>query len=278
MSGTALLLVVAAAALHAGWNAAIKSADERLLTIIALSGWGSLFVTPALFFVPPPEATLWPLLAATTLVHWGYTISVAANYDRSDFSLAYPLMRGSAPFMVAIATTGLLGQTLSPAGWSGVLAICAGILLLALERGMQARMPSIVLALFTAALTATYTILDGQGVRSASSPVAFVLWLSWLIGAPLALAAAAVRGKTFVRVLRERGRTTALAGGASIASYGLALSAMAMAPIALVAALREVSIVFATMIAAFWFKERVGTVRLGAIACILAGAVTIKLA
>lgn len=277
MTWTTTLLVLAAAALHASWNAVVKSARDRLMSVIALSGYSSLIVTPALPFVPFPERRLWPMLAASAALHWTYTVLIAVNYQKSDMSRAYPIMRGAAPLVVAVATTVLLGQHLVPLAWIGVLVISGGILMLSLESGLPRDWSAIGLALLSAVATAGYTIVDARGVQLSGSPIGFALWVFWLLGAPLAAWALIARRRAFLAVIRADSGPTFLAGVGSVASYGLALWAMTMAPIALVAALRETSALFGALIAVLWLKEAVGPIRIGATFVILVGAMVIRL-
>ncbi|MBB3890614.1 drug/metabolite transporter (DMT)-like permease [Phenylobacterium haematophilum] len=277
MTWTTTLLVLAAAALHASWNAVVKSAGDRLMCVIALSGWSSLIVTPALPFFAFPERHLWPLLGASAALHWTYTVLIALNYEKSDMSRAYPIMRGAAPLVVAVATTLFIGQHLPPLAWVGILVISTGILMLSLERGLPRDWSVVGLALLSATATAGYTIVDARGVQLSGSPVGFALWVFWLLGAPLAAWALIVRRRPFLAVLRTQSGPTFLAGAGSVASYGLALWAMTMAPIALVAALRETSALFGALIAVVWLKEKIGSARIAGTLVILAGAIVIRL-
>lgn len=278
MTWTTTLMVLAAAALHAAWNAVVKSAGDRLMSVIALTAWAAVIVTPLLPFVPFPEPRLWPILLGSAAIHWTYTVLIAFNYDRGDMSRVYPIMRGAAPLIVAVLTTVLLQQNLSLTASAGVVVISAGILLLSLERGLPKSWTDVGLALLSAAATAAYTIMDGRGVQIASSPIAFALWLFWLIGAPLAVWALVARRSPFLQMLQAHWRRTFLAGAGSIASYGLALWAMTLSPIVLVAALRETSTLFGTLIAITLLKEAVGTARLAATVVIVAGAVLVRFA
>ncbi len=278
MTWTTTLLVLAAAALHAAWNAVVKSAGDRLMSVVALTAWAAVIVTPLLLFVPIPEPRLWPILLSSAVIHWTYTVLIAFNYDKGDMSRVYPIMRGAAPLIVAVITTLVLQQRLGLMAWAGVIVISSGILLLSLEHGLPKSWADVGLALMSAAATAAYTIVDGRGVQMADSPLAFALWLFWLIGAPLGAWALVARRGPFLQTLKAHWGRTFLAGAGSIASYGLALWAMTLSPIVLVAALRETSTLFGTLIAATLLKEAIGRARVAATVVIVAGAVLVRLA
>ena len=158
------LLVLAAAALHASWNAIVKRGPDKFLGTVLVTGSAALLSAAALPFLPFPAAHSWPWLAASVLLQVTYYGLVARCYQQVDMSLAYPLMRGSAPILVALAGT-LLGEPLPAAAWLGVVLVSTGILCMALgARGGQLRLP-----LLTAAMIATYTLVDAQGARQSGS-------------------------------------------------------------------------------------------------------------
>jgi drug/metabolite transporter (DMT)-like permease len=175
------LLVLAAAALHASWNAIVKRGPDKFLGTVLVTGSAALLSAAALPFLPFPAAHSWPWLAASVLLQVTYYGLVARCYQQVDMSLAYPLMRGSAPILVALAGT-LLGEQLPAAAWLGVVLVSTGILCMALgARGGQLRLP-----LLTAAMIATYTLVDAQGARQSGSALSYTLWLFLLSGIPAA--------------------------------------------------------------------------------------------
>jgi drug/metabolite transporter (DMT)-like permease len=182
--------------------------------------------------------------------------------------------------MVAALSAALIGEAVTGARWLGIGLICGGVLGLALHRPGQSvsHGRATAFALGNACVIASYTLVDGLGARRSGAPAAYTLWIFLLNGSALLLLILIWRRRQFAGYVRGRW-LLALAGGAStVASYGITLWAMTVAPIALVAALRETSIVFATVISALMLKERVTLQRLACIVLIIAGAVALRLA
>jgi drug/metabolite transporter (DMT)-like permease len=203
----------------------------------------------------------------------GYFVLIARTYRIADMSQTYPLMRGAAPLLVALASASVLGERLSALAWLGVGVICAGIVGMAVTRAPgQGR--GVAMALANAAVIASYTLIDGAGVRRSGTPAAYTLWIFLMTGAPFALWVLAARRGAFRRHVVEHWPLGLVGGLGTVGSYGLALWAMTRAPIAVVAALRESSILFATAIAGLVLKERVSPLRIAG-ACIIAGGAAI---
>ncbi|WP_297858299.1 EamA family transporter [Elioraea sp.] len=277
-----MLLVLVGAALHAGWNALVKAGGDKLVDTVAVAIGSALVAAVALPFLPLPARASWPCIAASAAIHLGYFVLVAAAYQAGEMSLAYPLMRGVAPLVVAATSGGLLGEELRPGGWVGIGLICGGVLALALPGHGPApagarRVRAVALALANAVVIAAYTLVDGLGARLSGDPVAYTFWLLLLASPPLVLAVRARRGGLAVKLIR-RWRVVVIGGCCTAASYTLALWAMTQAPIAAVAALRETSILFGVALAAIVLRERPGWRRQAAATAIACGAAALRLA
>jgi drug/metabolite transporter (DMT)-like permease len=224
-------------------------------------------------------AASWPYLAASVLVHVGYFAFVALTYRKGELSFAYPIMRGSAPVFSAVAAALLLNEFPSPGGWIGILFICGGVILLAVDSWRSGSFPmaAAAFAFTNAGVIVLYTLIDGVGARLSGSPFSYTGWMFLLTAVPLlAVCLAGLRPKAaaHIRLNWPKG----LVGGAlTLGSYGLALWAMTHAPIALVAALRETSVVFAVLIAAIFLRERITRVRYASIVMVTAGAIIMKI-
>jgi drug/metabolite transporter (DMT)-like permease len=274
--------VLGAALLHATWNALIKSGRDPLLDTALLTLAGSLLATVIAIAaaVPPPAATAWPYLAASTVVHIGYYATLAAAYRAGDLSHGYPIMRGTAPLLTALGTWLLLGESLSAGATLGVLLICGGVLSLGMAGGGARRgatRSATLWALLNALIIALYTLADGAGVRVSGDAFGYVVWLFVVHGLPFSLGVLAVKRAAFLRHAARhwrRGFAGALLSGLS---YGIALWAMTRAPVAIVAALRETSVIFAALIGAWLLKEGHRKERLGGAAAVLAGLIALKL-
>lgn len=272
------LAVMLGAALHASWNAIVKGGTDKLMTTVFVAAGSAVVGAVAAPFLAVPDPASWPYLAASTCVQTLYFVLVAIAYRAVDMSLAYPLMRGVAPALVAGAGAAWLGERLSPGAWAGIALVCAGVLATALSARAHASRTGVAVALLNACVIATYTLIDGAGVRLSGAPVAYACWLFVLNGLPLVGWALVARRRDLLAYAR-RNLGLGLAGGfCNVGSYGLALWAMTGAPVAVVAALRETSILFGLAIAGLILREPIGPRRLAAAALIALGAVGLRLA
>ena len=280
MTPGVLAAVLLAALLHASWNAALKAQPDTFLAALAVTGGAGLIGALALPFLAAPDAASWPFIAASGAIHVGYYLLLGWAYRHADISHAYPLMRGAAPVLVALAAGALTGEQLHGAQWLAIGLICAGgaVLTFGTRSANGAGPAPTLLALTIAGLIAAYTLVDGIGVRRSGSPAAYTAWIL-LLGALGAMAVSWRRGEgRLPAYLRHRPALVLLGGIATTGAYGIALWAMTLAPVALVAALRETSIVFATLIAALLLRERMTRARLLGAGVIALGAVTMRLA
>ncbi|WP_332858797.1 DMT family transporter [Janthinobacterium svalbardensis] len=282
MSGLVVAVVLFAALLHASWNAIVKSGKDTFLTTVLVSVGAALISLAVLPFVTAPAPASWPYLVASAVAQLAYYSLLAAAYKAGDMSHAYPLMRGSAPLLVALASWPLIGERLSAMQMGAVACICAGILALY----FAARLPATAakntgrataFALGNACVIASYTLIDGIGVRLSGAPAAYTMWIFVLNGAGLLLWTVLRRRAGLLAYARTQWHLAALGGFGTLASYGLALWAMTQAPVAAIAALRETSILFAIAIAALFLREKVSPRRYLAIGLIAAGAILMRM-
>ena len=280
MSGTVVLIVLFAALMHASWNAVVKSEGNKFLNTVVVVTSAGLIAAICLPFLSPPARESWPFLAASGVAQVIYLVLVAAAYRSGDMSQAYPIMRGTAPLIVAVASGPLIGEVLSLQKWTGIALICGGVLALALESRRRAgsNPTTTMLALINAMVIASYTLIDGVGVRHSGAPASYTMWVFVLNALPLLVWTMIMRPGELWPHFLKRTRLATIGGVGTLGSYGLALWAMTMAPVAAVAALRETSILFAIAISAFILKENIGTKRLAAVALIATGAAVMRLA
>lgn len=277
MSATVLAVVLLGALMHATWNAIVKGAGDTLLSTVLVAAMAGLIAAAALPFLDQPDPASWPFLAASSCLQIVYFVLIARIYHVADMSQVYPLMRGTAPLMVCLGSAGLIGEGLSITAWIGIGVVCCGILGLSVA-GQRGDGRGVGLALANAVIIAGYTVIDGLGVRRSAAPLAYTLWMSVLIAPPLVLWAWAARGSAF-RTYTARHLHLGAAGGlATLVSYSLALWAMTQAPVAIIAALRETSILFGTALSAIVLKERLTHARVLLACVIAAGTATLRLA
>ncbi len=286
MAPSVVAIVLCGALLHAGWNALVKKGRDPFLSSVLVASGAGLISLPLLPFLAQPAAASWPYALASTVIHYAYYGLLAAAYRHGDMSHAYPLMRGSAPLLVALSSVPLLGEHLSVTQYAAVACISGGIFGLWFatrpaapdDASTHSRRRATVYALLNALVIATYTLIDGLGARASTAPAAYVMWLHILSAIGL-LAWCLLRCPRELHAYVKRFWKVAILGGAgTLGAYGLALWAMTVAPLAAVAALRETSILFAALIAKFFLSERIGSKRALAIAAIAAGAVLMRLA
>jgi drug/metabolite transporter (DMT)-like permease len=272
------LAVLGAGFLHALWNALLKGAagDPLLDTALIVAGGFSVCV-PLLLVVPFPNAAAWPYALASTVVHFGYYVLLAGAYRRGDLSFAYPLMRGVAPLLVTVLGVLFLAERLDAQTMLGIALISAGIITIAWFASGRHTLAAAGFALGNAVIIAIYTLIDGAGARAAGNAWSYAIWLTSLEGIPFLLWVLWTRGRPAASYLRARWRRGVLGGAASIAAYAIALWAMTLAPVAVVAALREVSVVFAALMGALFLKESFGWRRLAGAVGVAVGVAALRL-
>ncbi len=283
ITGPVLAAVLFGALLHASWNALIKGGSDKSLDTALIHGLGMVVALPVVAVVGLPAPAAWPFLAASIVVHLGYYLALVGAYRHGDLGLTYPVMRGLAPLLVASASAALIGEPLGAAAWAGVLAVSGGGVAIGLSRGAAGGHPGKALryALANAAIIALYTVIDGLGVRASGHALGYVATLFLFEGLPyLALVLWQRRARRAETLAHVRARwPLALAGtAASFGSYAIALWAMTQAPVALVAALRETSVLFAALLGAVWLKEGFGLQRTLGTLLVVAGVMALRLA
>ncbi len=263
MSIEITVLVLLAAALHAGWNALIKISGDRVAIMAVVTLTGSLFSLPFLAFVEAPDPKSWPLLALTILLHTGYHFFLPAAYDHGDLGQVYPMARGSAPILVTIGALVFAGEVLAPVAVIGIICLAIGVITLTFDRdtGVARKPKAVAFALATGAFIASYTVVDGIGVRQAGSVLGFAVWLTIGDGLLTFLLALLWKRGEIWRVARSN-LFAGLAGGAmQVGAYWIVVWALAVAPMGMVSALRETSVLFAALISTFVLKEGFGVWR-----------------
>jgi drug/metabolite transporter (DMT)-like permease len=273
------LVVLMAALFHATWNAFVKLNGDRLLFMAVMmmgSGFLALFSLP-LVALPLPES--WSYILLSILIHQGYNFCLLGAYRYGDLSHVYPISRGSAPLIVAFVSVFVIGEALTRQGFWAVIIVGLGIMSLALTRNVnRLRDPwAITFALSTGAFIAGYTIVDGLGARLAGSGHSYAAWLLALEWIPITVFAVLTRGSTALPYVGRIWKPAALLGVANLAAYWAVIWAMTIAPIALVAALRETSIVFALIFGVVFLKEGLSLTRLASTMAILVGMVMLKI-
>ena len=277
MTWPVLCMVLLGALLHASWNALVKSSADKTLDTALIHVLCSVLALPVCLYVGPPPAESWPYILGSLVVHVGYYFALAAAYQHGDLGLTYPLMRGTAPMLVALTSFALIGESLSALACLGVACICGGVLLLGFTREWWSHRKAIVFALINAVLIAIYTVIDAKGARSSGHVAQYIFMLFVLDGWPFAILVFMQRKGQVWPYVRQRWPVAAGGAFASLGSYAIALWAMTVAPVAMVAALRETSVFFAALIGAWFLKEVWTRQRIAGTVAILSGVAALRL-
>ncbi|WP_037682740.1 EamA family transporter [Streptomyces griseus] len=273
MTPTVAAAVLLAAVTHAGWNALAHRITDKLAGFTLIAGGGTLIGLAMVPFVAVPAARAWPYLIGSAFIHIVYFVLLMRSFRLGDFGQAYPIARGSAPLVVTLLAALFAHEV--PDGWAaaGIALSCAGLTGVALWglRGQPPNWAAIGAAAATGLTIASYTVVDGLGVRASGSSAGYIAWLMAVEG--LAVPAYALcrwRGDTLA-TLRPFAAVGLLGAALSVAAYGLVLWAQTRAALAPVAALRESSIIVGAAIGAVFFKERFGTPRILAAGLLVLG-------
>jgi len=256
MSDTAIIVILLLAAVfHATWNVALKTGADRVLDMAAIRMSGVLFALVVIPLTPLPAAAAWPPLIASAIVYMAYYGFLISSYKHGDISQVYPIARGTAPLLVALAAFAFIDETLSPLGMAGVIVVSVG-LLIAGSGAFQQNWRAIGYALFTGITIAANSFLGGVGVREAGTILGYSAWLELLTCVPfIAFACMRRRGHVMAYVQTKVARRNVLLGFGSVFTFLVALWAMTHLPIATVAATRETSAIFAALAGAVLMKE-----------------------
>lgn len=273
MSPGVMLVVLLAALLHASWNFLVKSRADKAQSMTAVVLGHAPFALLALAVSPWPRPESVPYLLAGAGLHVGYQLFLLASYRCGDLSQVYPLARGCAPLLVAGVSIAFLGVEFSNAETAAVVLIGTGIMSLVLVRRQDGlRNPgAATLALVTGGFIAAYSLVDGLGAREAGTALGFYGALSTLNALLFAAIMRLARPGLVSQVVGRQWRFMLMGGGASFAAYAMVTWAFTLAPIALVASLRETSIIFALLLGVGVLKERLDLMKLVATACTLLG-------
>ena len=278
MSSSLVLIVLTAAFLHAFWNALVKGSGDKTI-VLGLIALGHVVPGVAITVLAPlPGWDALPYIIASTLLHWGYYYFLNLAYQKGDLSLVYPITRGLAPVMVALGAQIWIGESLPVLAWLGILAVSAGVMVLSQDI-FKTAVPkiSIVAAVIVATLVASYSLVDGIGVRLSDSIMGYIGWL-FTAEAGVALFIFKTRWAR-LRLLPVKTCLLGFIGGIlSASAYALVLYVKTEAPLGVVSALRETSVIFAALIGVIWFGEGPKTRRLLAGVIVGVGTILIGLA
>lgn len=258
MEPVVFMAVLLAAAFHAGWNAIVKVDLDRFLSITLISLSACVVAMPMLPFVAVPGAHAWPWLLFSICLHTGYKLFLIQAYRAGDLGQVYPIARGAAPLLVSVVMLFVFGERLTPAAMAGIAMLASGVCLMSVRGGRdRARLEkrAIGFALTTSIFIAFYTVTDGLGARLNGDAHGYAVWLFVLDGLTMLGIMLALRGRRGLVALGPYWKSGLAGGSMSLGAYWIVIWATTLAPIALVSALRESSVLFAAAISVFILRE-----------------------
>jgi drug/metabolite transporter (DMT)-like permease len=270
--------VLFAAVLHAVWNALVKGGSDKAAGMVAVVIGEGVIALPFLPFAPMPAVESWPYILASVALHFGYQVFLIKAYQIGDLTQVYPIARGVSPLLVALGTMVLLGARFSTMELAAMMLISVGIASISLTRrsdGLFQRKAALF-AMATGLFIAAYSIVDGQGARLAGTALGFYGWVAVVNAVGFAAFARVLRPGLVGKAVAQRNHIV-FGGSAAFAAYLTVVWAFTQAPIALVTALRETSIVFALLIGVIFLRERLDLAKVLSTCVTLSGAVLMRL-
>lgn len=280
MTTAVFFAVLLAALLHACWNAIVKSGADKVVSMSAVIGGHIVPGLVGMTIFPAPGWQAWPWIVASVVLHTGYQAFLMRAYRLGDFAQVYPIARGSGPAVVALISTLFLGLAFSGLQWMAIGLVCVGVVGLGLARQADGLRngPAVAAALITGLFIAGYSLSDGLGARASADGVGFIMW-AMVINSLVFLASSVFWRPGLVPEIFKSAQPAFWIGGAgSVGAYALAVWAMTHAPIAMVTALRETSVLFGLALAAMFFGEKVGMARIAAALMVVGGVILLRLA
>ncbi len=275
MTGGTITLVLAAALLHATWNALLKSGGDRLRSIVVMTAAASLAALPALVVLPGLPSQVWSLVALSCALHIGYNLLLVGAYAQGDLGQVYPVARGSSPLLVTLGAAAVIGERPGVPALLGIALVSAGIVSLARGWGGASKR-GLLTAFATGGFIAAYTVVDGLAGRVSGQPISYAAWLFAVDGVVMVAVFLGWRGwrAPLLSADAEAGKS-AIGGIVSVLAYGIVIWAASIAPMGAVSALRETSVVYAALIGRMFLRERLSPQRLGSCILVAAGALVL---
>lgn len=275
------LAILAAACCHAGWNSILKLNLAPFAALVLINTACAIVVAPIALMVPFPAREAWPYLIASLAIHALYYVGLTEAYRTGDLGQVYPIARGSAPLLTALAAYLWMGENPGALGWLGIAVLASGIVMLTL-RGqgnvMQLEFRAVSFALLTAVAISLYTVVDGIGARVSGSAASYIVWLFLVDGMMMLVLGAICFGHAKLwSHFQSDWKKLMLGGTMALLSYGTAIWAMTLAPIAMVAAVRETSVLFAAALGIIVLREAIIPARILAAGVVLIGLVLIRI-
>ncbi len=278
MQAAVIALVLVSALMHASWNAFLHLSGDRVSLLGAMSIPYLAAGILGVLLLPPPARASWPYIGLSSALECAYCLALIRAYRTGEFGQIYPIARGLSPLVVCLLAALFAGELLHPTAVAGIACVSLGIVSLALKRNLRFSGESVPYALLTGLLIATYSVVDGLGVRTAGNALSYIVWVYLVWNVPQLVLIARLRGGLRAMLAsRSDAAKGMLAGALALTAYTLIVFAFRYLPIAMVSALRELSSIFAVLIGWLCLHERLTARRIAACALVTAGAVLIRL-
>ena len=279
MEPNVFLLVIFAAILHAIWNVMVKNFKDKVISVSAIVFGSVPMAIVVMLFLPLPTLESVPYIILSAIIHQGYQYNLISAYKIGDFTRVYPIARGTGPIVATLVSIIFLGLLITKLQILSIVLICFGIIILGLFSGSLIKNnKAVTYSLATGFFIGLYSLADGYGARISLSPLSFLGW-SFILNAmifPFILKSMNY-SNVFSRVMKEAKLIFWIGGTISYIVYGIVVWSFTMAPIPLVGALRESSVVFSIVIGFFFLKERITILKVVSILVIFSGIVLLKL-
>ncbi len=275
MEPTVIFALLGAALLHATWHALIKNSGDQLIGLAGMNVFSAAVAVAVLPFVTVPEGPVWQVLALSVVLHNGYKIGLARIYRDGELSQAYPLARGFVPILATLIALVALEEMPTAYQSYGIVLICAGILAMRLDdKAFRPGLALLTAAFLTGLMVAAYTVLDAYGARLSGDWLSFLVWLMFLDGLAFVGLISLVRGRTLWATVAREWRVTLVSGVLGVTAFSIFLWALSRGLTGGVAALRETSVLFASLIGILFYRERLSVQKLAGVLLITLGIVT----
>ena len=278
MSLTVFIAVILAAFLHAVWNAMVKKGDNKYVSLTAIVLGHVPISIIVIFFTPVISVQSIPYILISAVFLSGYEWCLLSAYRLEDYTKVYPIARGTAPIFIIIISLFLFSLNISKFELMGALVISFGIIILGFQNIKTFKNYSAIMyALGTGLFISCYSITDGFGGRLSASPLNYTAWLMILNAVIFSILLIIMNKQEVVKkVFSEEKKTFFIGGTLSYTVYGIIIWAFTQAPVPLVAALRETSIIFALMIGAIFLNEKLNILKVSAVLTIFFGVILLK--
>lgn len=275
METSVILALLGAALLHASWHALIKNSGDQLIGLAGMNMFSTSVALAVLPFVSVPEGRVWMILALSVVLHNGYKLGLARLYRHGELSQAYPLARGFCPILVTVIAFFVLGESPTVYQLCGIFLISSGILAMRFdEQNLRPGVSLLFTAFLTGLMVAGYTVLDAYGARISGDWLSFLVWLMFLDGLAFVALISLLRGNTLWTTVCREWRLSLMSGFLGVTAFSVFLWALSRGLTGGVSALRETSVLFASLIGILIYKERYSLRKLIGILCITAGIIT----